>query len=36
VAAVRAGENDPLVEHMIEALRNAAHRLAHGPVAAVA
>jgi len=36
VAAVRAGESDPLVEHMVEALRNAAHRLAHGPVAAVA
>jgi DNA-binding transcriptional LysR family regulator len=36
VAAVRAGEADPLVEHLIEALRNTAHRLAHGPVAAVA
>ena len=36
VAAVRAGETDPVVEHMVEALRNAAHRLAHGPVAAVA
>jgi DNA-binding transcriptional LysR family regulator len=36
VAAVRAGEEDPLVDHMIEALRNAAHRLAHGSVAAVA
>ena len=31
VAAVRSGgEIDPLVEHLIEALRNAAHRLAHG------
>jgi DNA-binding transcriptional LysR family regulator len=36
VAAVRVGESDPLVEHLIEALRNAAHRLAHGPLAAVA
>jgi DNA-binding transcriptional LysR family regulator len=36
VAAVLAGETDPLVDHMIEALRNAAHRLAHGPLAAVA
>src|SRR4051812_4407574 len=36
VAAVRAGENDPLVEHMVEALRNTAHRLAHGAVTAVA
>ena len=36
VAAVRAGESDPLVEHMVEALRNAAHRLAHGRLAAVA
>ncbi len=36
VAAVRSGEADPLVEHMVEALRNAAHRLARGPVAAVA
>lgn len=36
VAAVRTGESEPLVEHMIEALRNAAHRLAHGSVAAVA
>jgi DNA-binding transcriptional LysR family regulator len=35
-AAVRAGEADPLVDQMIEALRNTAHRLAHGPVAAVA
>src|SRR4051794_17886620 len=36
VAAVRAGEDEPLVDHMVEALRNAAHRLARGPVAAVA
>src|SRR3954468_2616352 len=36
VAAVRTGEADPLVEHMVEALRNAAHRLAHGSVAAAA
>jgi DNA-binding transcriptional LysR family regulator len=36
VAAVRAGEDEPLVDHMVEALRNAAHRLAHGAVAAVA
>jgi DNA-binding transcriptional LysR family regulator len=36
VAAVRAGESDPLVEHMVEALRNAAHRIARGPVAAAA
>jgi DNA-binding transcriptional LysR family regulator len=36
VAAVRAGESDPLVDHLLEALRNAAHRLAHGAVAAVA
>jgi DNA-binding transcriptional LysR family regulator len=37
VAAVRAGERDPLVEHLIEALRSAAHRLAHGgALAAVA
>src|SRR5215470_13086668 len=36
VAAVRVGETDPLVEHMVEALRNAAHRLAHGPISAVA
>jgi DNA-binding transcriptional LysR family regulator len=36
VAAVRAGEADPLVDHLIEALRNTAHRLAHGSVAAVA
>jgi DNA-binding transcriptional LysR family regulator len=36
IAAVRAGEDEPLVDHMVEALRNAAHRLAHGAVAAVA
>ncbi|WP_028059616.1 LysR family transcriptional regulator [Candidatus Solirubrobacter pratensis] len=36
VAAVRAGEDEPLVDHMVEALRNAAHRLAHGALAAVA
>jgi DNA-binding transcriptional LysR family regulator len=36
VAAVRAGETDPLVDHLVEALRNNAHRLAHGAVAAVA
>jgi DNA-binding transcriptional LysR family regulator len=36
VAAVRTGETDPLVDHLIEALRNAAHRLAHGGLAAVA
>jgi DNA-binding transcriptional LysR family regulator len=37
LAAVRSGEDDPLVEHMIEALRGAARRLAGGPpLAAVA
>jgi DNA-binding transcriptional LysR family regulator len=36
VAVVREGADDPLVDHMIEALRNAAHRLAHGALAAVA
>jgi DNA-binding transcriptional LysR family regulator len=36
VAAVRTGESDALVEHLLEALRNAAHRLAHGGLAAVA
>jgi DNA-binding transcriptional LysR family regulator len=36
VAAVRVGESDPLVDHLLEALRNAAHRLAHGAIAAVA
>src|SRR3954467_4604754 len=36
VAAVRTGEESALVDHMVEALRNAAHRLAHGSVAAAA
>jgi DNA-binding transcriptional LysR family regulator len=37
LAAVRTGEDDPLVEHMVEALRGAARRLAGGPpLAAVA
>jgi len=37
LAAVRTGEQDPLVEHMVESLRAAARRLAGGPpLAAVA
>jgi DNA-binding transcriptional LysR family regulator len=36
VAAVRAGEQDALVDHLLESLRNAAHRLAHGPVSVAA
>ena len=35
LAAVRAGQQDPLVEHMIESLRSAAHRLAGRPALAV-
>jgi DNA-binding transcriptional LysR family regulator len=36
LAAVRTGEQDPLVEHMVESLRAAARRLAGPPLAAVA
>ena len=37
LAAVRSGEQDPLVEHMVESLRSAARRLAgRPPLASVA
>ena len=35
VAAVRSGEDDPLVEHMLESLRLAAHKLAGRPALSV-